>query len=131
MAQAHEPRYKDGMKKLVLILSLTCLPMIASADQAKIVNATAQASGNGWTFSVTIAHPDTGWDHYADGWSVNAPDGTELGYRLLAHPHENEQPFTRSLGGVSVPDSVTEVVIKAHDSVHGWSDETFALKLQR
>jgi len=117
------------MKHIVLSLALACLPGLASADQAKIENATATASGSGWTFSVTIRHPDTGWDHYADGWSVNTPDGVELGYRLLAHPHENEQPFTRSLGGVSVPEGITEVVIKAHDSVHGWSDETFTVKL--
>lgn len=119
------------MKNLVLILSLAVSPFAAWADQAKIVNATVSQAGSGWTFSVTISHPDTGWDHYADGWSVNAPDGTELGYRLLAHPHENEQPFTRSLGGVNVPDGVKEVVIKAHDSVHGWSDETFTLALPR
>ena len=54
------------------------------------------------------------------GDDVEAPDGTELGYRKLLHPHVNEQPFTRSLGGVSVPDGMTEVVIRAHDSVHGW-----------
>lgn len=117
------------MKKLMLLLTLVSLTTPAWADQAKIENATATASGGAWTFSVTIRHPDTGWDHYADGWSVNAPDGTELGYRLLAHPHENEQPFTRSLGGVTVPEGVTEVIIRAHDSVHGWSDETFTVKL--
>lgn len=118
------------MKKLALIFALSTLSAPTWADQAKIENATASNSGGSWTFSVTIRHPDTGWDHYADGWSVNTPDGVELGYRLLAHPHENEQPFTRSLGGISVPDGVTEVVIRAHDSVHGWSDETFKLVLK-
>ena len=102
----------------------------AVADQAKIEDVTARQSGGAWTFSVTIRHGDTGWDHYADAWSVNAPDGTELGRRDLAHPHENEQPFTRSLSGVAVPPSVSEVIIRAHDSVHGWSDQTFKVKLK-
>ncbi|GFE63051.1 hypothetical protein [Litoreibacter roseus] len=111
----------------LLVLLLLASP--ALADQAVIEDASARKSGDSWSFSVTISHPDTGWDHYADGWSVNAPDGTELGYRVLAHPHENEQPFTRSLGGVVVPEGVTQVIIRAHDSVHGWSDETYTLDL--
>ena len=120
-----------GMMKITLFAALAVLSLSTPsvADQAQIENATATKSGNSWSFSVTIRHPDTGWDHYADGWSINAPDGTELGYRKLLHPHENEQPFTRSLAGVNVPDGVTEVVVRAHDSVHGWSDKTYTLKL--
>ena len=37
---------------------------------------------------------------------VCTPDGKVLGYRKLHHPHENEQPFTRSLSGVEIPDEV-------------------------
>ncbi|EPX81662.1 hypothetical protein [Litoreibacter arenae] len=107
---------------------LWALPTLA--DQAKIERVTARQNGSGWTFDVTIRHADTGWDHYADGWSVNAPDGTELGFRKLAHPHETEQPFTRSLSGVVIPDGVNEVIIRARDSVHGWSDHTYSIKLR-
>ncbi|SDX24682.1 hypothetical protein [Litoreibacter albidus] len=110
------------------LLGATALP--ALADQALIERVTARQSSNSWSFDVTISHPDTGWDHYADGWSVNAPDGTELGFRQLAHPHENEQPFTRSLSGVVVPEGVSEVIIRARDSVHGWSDKTYTVKLK-
>ena len=28
---------------------------------------------------VTLTHPDTGWDDYADGWRVEDADGTVLG----------------------------------------------------
>jgi hypothetical protein len=66
-----------------------------------------------------VRHADTGWDHYANRWDVLAPDGTVLGTRTLLHPHENEQPFTRSLSGVSVPEGVRLVTIRANDSVHG------------
>ena len=69
--------------------------------------------------SATVRHDDEGWDHYADAFDVLAPDGTVLGTRVLAHPHVNEQPFTRSLGGVEVPAGVTEIRLRAKDSVHG------------
>jgi hypothetical protein len=115
---------------LATTFALSVLAIPAFADQAAIERVSARQSGSSWSFDVTIRHPDSGWDHYADGWSVNAPDGTELGFRKLAHPHENEQPFTRSLSGVAVPDGVNEVVIRARDSVHGWSDKTYTVKLK-
>ncbi|MEM6407132.1 MAG: hypothetical protein AAF700_01810 [Pseudomonadota bacterium] len=118
------------MKMMRLAFGLSLLAGAALADQAKVENATARQSGATWTFEVTISHPDTGWDHYADGWAVLAPDGTELGYRKLHHPHENEQPFTRSLSGVAIPDNLTEVKIRAHDSVHGWSDQLYTVRIR-
>jgi hypothetical protein len=114
------------MKRLISLLYL--IPCTAFAGPATVVDATATQSNRGWTFSVTIKHADTGWDHYADGWGVYAPDGTELGYRVLAHPHVNEQPFTRSLSGVDIPDGMTTVVIKPRDLVHGVGQD-FILEL--
>ncbi len=118
------------MKRFLLIGAMVFSASSVFADQAVVESASARASGGTWTFDVTIRHPDTGWDHYADGWAVLAPDGTQLGYRKLLHPHENEQPFTRSLSGVVVPEGVTSVQIRAHDSVHGWSDKTYSLSLK-
>ena len=92
---------------------------IASADSARVVDVTSSKVGSKWTFNVTLEHRDTGWEHYADGWGVYLPDGTELGYRLLAHPHLNEQPFTRSLSGVKIPKGEPVVIIKPRDLVHG------------
>lgn len=120
------------MRKLALILPLvaqmSALP--AWADPSVIEGVSARKSGNGWSFAVTLRHPDTGWDHYADGWRVLAPDGTELGMRVLHHPHVDEQPFTRSLSGVVVPDGVTEVQIQARCSVDGWDAETVTVSLE-
>lgn len=112
-----------------LILAATLIAGVAHADPPEIVAAEARQAGASWSFSVTLRHPDTGWDHYADGWSVIAPDGTELGFRELLHPHETEQPFTRSLSGVEVPAGVTEVTIRARCSVDGWGEEVFELRL--
>ncbi|MCP1200719.1 hypothetical protein [Notoacmeibacter sp. MSK16QG-6] len=76
-----------------------------------------------YTFHVALRHKDEGWDHYADKWQVLSPEGEVLGERVLLHPHVNEQPFTRSLSEVAIPSDVREVVIRAHDPVHGWSDD--------
>lgn len=81
------------------------------------------------TFNVTVEHDDSGWDHYADGWQVLAPDRTVLGTRVLYHPHVDEQPFTRSLSGVSIPASIKQVIIRAKDSVHGYGGEEITVDL--
>ncbi|NNJ74893.1 MAG: hypothetical protein HKP56_07015 [Anderseniella sp.] len=100
------------------------------AGEADVVGAKASKSSDGtWTFDVTVAHADEGWDHYANRWDVVAPDGTVLGTRTLHHPHETEQPFTRSLRGVSVPDGVVSVMIRANDSVHGTGGKEFSVDL--
>jgi hypothetical protein len=112
----------------VIVAAAAALP--ATAGEADVEAATATRAGNGtWTFDVTVRHADEGWNHYANRWDVIAPDGTVLGSRTLFHPHENEQPFTRSLAGVSVPDDVKTVTIRAHDSFHGDGGRQFTLTL--
>ncbi|MDH5799087.1 MAG: hypothetical protein OEZ19_11015, partial [Paracoccaceae bacterium] len=77
-----------------------------------------------------LAHPDTGWDHYADGWRILDMEGNELGLRVLAHPHVEEQPFTRSLGGVLIPDGITQVQVQARCLVDGWGLKTVVVPLR-
>lgn len=122
---------KNGLRRLSgTALILTSLMIgTAVAGEVKIVGAEARKSGDSWTFSVTLEHGDTGWDHYADLWQVFTPDGDLLGERVLHHPHVNEQPFTRSLSGVKIPDGINEVVIKARDSVHGVAAQEFRISL--
>jgi hypothetical protein len=82
----------------------------------------ARQTGNGvWSFDVTLEYPDTGWDDYADGWHVESPEGDILGTRILLHPHVGEQPFTRSLSGVAIPPELSEVIVRSHDLVSGYS----------
>jgi hypothetical protein len=101
-----------------LALLLAASPALADAPVVEAVE--ARRGPEAWTISVTVSHADAGWDHYADAWAVFAPDGTELARRVLHHPHVDEQPFTRSLSGVALPEGLTEVVVRAHDLVHGW-----------
>jgi len=116
------------MKKLVFVLLI--LPLPAWAEHPTIEGVRAQKSGSDWNFSVTLLHPDSGWDHYADGWEVLDTDGNSLGHRTLAHPHVNEQPFTRSLGSVSIPAGTDKVFIRAHCLVDGWGDQLFEVDLR-
>jgi hypothetical protein len=102
----------------------------ALAGEVSIPLAEAVAEGDGrYTFHVTISHDDEGWDHYVDRWEVVAPDGMVLGTRELLHPHVTEQPFTRPLEGVAVPDGIASVTIRAHDTVHGDFEGDLPVKL--
>lgn len=94
-----------------------------------IETATATRSGDRWTISVTLSHPDTGWDHYADGWRVETAAGDILGTRILHHPHVNEQPFTRSLPAITLPADLDTIHIRAKCSIDGWSNSTTPLPL--
>ncbi|BBU58999.1 hypothetical protein KU6B_52640 [Mameliella alba] len=101
----------------------------ALADPPQIDRVEAGRGGDNWRFSVTLSHLDTGWDHYADGWRVELPDGTVLGTRELLHPHVNEQPFTRSQSGIVLPEGTARVMIRAKCSVDGWSAEAVPFSL--
>ncbi len=99
------------------------------ANDAAITAVDIKPVGNRmYQVSVTLEHADTGWDHYANRWDVLDQDGNVLGSRVLAHPHVNEQPFTRSLR-VEIPDSVKVVTIVASDSVHGDNEETVKVEV--
>ena len=117
------------MKHITLFVALAIPAAPALADPPEIRGVTAESTAGSWRISVTLAHPDTGWDHYADGWEVLDANGDRLGLRKLHHPHENEQPFTRSLGGVTVPEGTKAVFVRARCSVDGWSESRTRVEL--
>lgn len=80
-------------------------------------------------FTLTVSHKDEGWDHYADRWEILDEAGNTIATRVLAHPHVNEQPFTRSLNGVKIPAGIRRVWLRAHDSVHGYGSQVVELTL--
>jgi len=120
--------------------SLSILPGIlsglfinsAQSNQVDIIAAEFHNNqATSWSVSVTLKHADKGWDHYADGWRIVTDKGQQLGKRVLYHPHVTEQPFTRSLGGVVIPEGITTIFIEAHDKVHGWSDTRLKVDLTK
>ena len=113
------------------ILAALTIASAAYAEPPRIDNVSARQSSDGtWRFDVTISHPDTGWDHYADGWRVLDMNGNELGMRVLHHPHVEEQPFTRSLSGVRIPEGSKQVQIQARDTPAGWNDSATKVNLR-
>ncbi len=86
----------------------------------KYVDASKKSFFGKRTFFVSVLHADSGWEHYADGFEVLSVSGEIIAKRVLAHPHVDEQPVTRDLRGVSIPDGVTQIDVRAHDIVHGY-----------
>jgi len=117
------------MKRLFFIFSLLVGPALAEEPVIENVSVTRTAPET-YRFDVTIRHPDTGWDHYADGWRVLDMDGNELGMRVLYHPHVDEQPFTRSLDSVKIPNGATQVQVQARDLPEGWNKGTTVVDLK-
>ena len=124
------------MKKLKItniILAILILVAFnpAHADDVKILAADFSKTGeNKWSVDITLKHDDTGWDHYADNWRVVDSEGNIVGDRVLYHPHVDEQPFTRGLNNVRIPESVTIVYVEAHDKVHGWTSNRLKVDLK-
>ena len=109
------------------------MPDIAGGGDVDVVFVSARETTDGvWSFSVTLEHEDTGWEDYADGWDVILPDGTVIKpnpddqfTRLLLHPHENEQPFTRAQSGIEIPADVTTVFVRGHELVEGYGSVSY------
>ncbi len=102
-----------------MLAAAVCSP--AFAGKADVIGVKVHRDARGvYNFDVTVKSQDTGWDKYADKWDVVGPNGEIFATRILLHPHVDEQPFTRSLGGISIPAEVKEVTIRAHDKVEGY-----------
>jgi len=128
------------MKMIHILICLVLLtPVFVSGeerqdlDYAQVIRVRAiQQSEDLWRFDVTVRHNDEGWDHYADAWQVVHPaDGSVIGERILAHPHEHEQPFTRSQSNIAIPKGVTSVRVRAKCNVHGFGGREITVDLTR
>ncbi len=118
------------MKKISIMLLFLLTSGVVWAGEADVVDVRVENRGDRiFTFFVTLRHDDQGWDHYANKWEIVAPDGRLLGTRVLVHPHVEEQPFTRSLGGIKIEPDIQQVTIRAHDSVHGYGGKTMIVEL--
>ena len=137
------------MKRILLIpliFFLSCLLIPAQADSeelpedfyensldyAQVVAVKAVLQGETWTFSVTVRHNDEGWNHYANVWQViNPKNGDVLGERILAHPHEDEQPFYRSQSGIKIDDDISAVLVRAGCTIHGFGGRELLVRLDK
>jgi len=94
-----------------------------TANEVKVVDVKIHNNTSGKArVDVTLLHGDTGWDHYADGWDILDSNKQLIATRVLHHPHESEQPFTRSLRSVALPAGAAFIYIRGHDKVHGYGE---------
>jgi hypothetical protein len=107
----------------------------ASDDAARrfpdVVDAELERDGDAWRLSATLSSPYDSPERYADAFRARTEDGTVLGVRELLHDHANEQPFTRSLDGLEIPDDVERIVVEGRDLEHGWGGETVTVDVPR
>ncbi|GGB14424.1 hypothetical protein GCM10007414_29850 [Agarivorans gilvus] len=102
----------------------------ASVATIVAVEMTEQAPQS-WQVAVSVLHDDSGWEHYADKWRVLDPQGRVLAERVLLHPHVEEQPFTRSLDSVVIPETIGVVYIEVHDTQSAWASQRVELDLSQ
>lgn len=119
----------------VLVVATVFVAACADAEEGDglfpdVIDAVATRNADGtYEFSVTLSSPYDTPQRYADAWRIRDRDGTVYGVRELLHDHGGEQPFTRSLNGVEIPDGVTSVVVEGRDQVNGWGGTTLELDL--
>lgn len=116
------------MRALLKIIFLFLVSNALTANEVQIVDVKVYCKVD-CRFSVTLQHEDTGWEHYANQWDVVTLDNEVIGTRVLYHPHVDEQPFTRSLSGVSVPKSISQVKIRAKDLKHGYASQEYLVNI--
>ncbi|MCG6875678.1 MAG: hypothetical protein LJE97_11375 [Betaproteobacteria bacterium] len=124
-------RVNDYFLARLLATALLFAPA-AWAGEADVVAAKVRRTADGtYNFDVTVKSNDRGWDYFADAFEVLTPEGKVLGTRVLLHPHETEQPFTRDLYGVKIPQGTERVVIRARHKPKGYDGKTLTVELPK
>jgi hypothetical protein len=121
---------------LVIILPAATVSALSKGNADVLSVRAVETAKDIWTFEVTVSHPDKGWKDYANGWDVVLPDNTVLKTdpddeftRVLWHPHETEQPFTRSQRGLKIPSTIQKIRIRAHDLMNGFGGKEVVVDL--
>ena len=88
-------------------------------DHADVVGVSISGAPGDYSVSVTVLSDDRGCGSYVDWWEVISEEGELLTRRVLLHAHVDEQPFTRSMGGLKVQPG-ERVIIRAHMNDAGY-----------
>ena len=128
--------FSEGLsRRSALLLAVAggwALPVWAERQRfADVVGVrVVERSAGVFDFDVTVSSPYDTPERYADGFRVTSADGRRVfGVRPLGHDHAGEQPFTRDLYGVKVPEGVSKVVVQSRDRRYGWGGGTQVVAL--
>lgn len=131
---------KNNQAKALIVglIVLLCSPVLAMAESSDIqkypdvVEVEVSADGdNGFDFSVTLSSPYDTPQRYADAFRVMSEEGDVYGVRELLHDHAGEQPFTRRLTGVAIPEEINTVIVQGRDQEYGYGGKTMEVDLPR
>lgn len=118
------------MLRIVSTIALLISCAQAHSGEADVIGYKVAPGAQGtFKFDVTVVHADAGWSHYADKWEVVGPNGVVYATRVLGHPHDDEQPFMRSLDGIKIPDDIKQITIRAHDLQHAYGGNEMIVDL--
>ncbi len=131
MNELHKPVIQV-ISTMFLLMSVSSNANAEDVDVIDVVITGGSSNTKGqYRFSVTLKHAETGWNNYANMWQVVGADGTIYGTRVLAHPHVNEQPFTRSLDSVKIPENIKQVTIRAGDNLGSTGGKTITVNVPK
>ena len=114
---------------MIIFLSGFAQTQAAEQKYPDIIDATFTSSNGSYRFNVTVSSPYDSAKRYADAYRIMSESGEVFGIRELAHDHAYEQPFTRSVSGVKIPDDVRTLIIEGRDQQYGWGGKTFTIEL--
>lgn len=117
-----------------VVVSLVVLPAFVHSQPEQrfpdVLEVEVRVAAPGvFDFDVTISSPYDTPSRYADGFRVSTTEGKVLGERKLLHDHQTEQPFTRDLYSVKIPEGITKVVVQARDQKYGYGGKTVEVML--
>ena len=112
------------------LTSAAAQPSDSAQKYPSVVAVKVQPSGTDtFNFDVTISSPYDAAQRYADAFRVMGKDGKVFGERKLLHDHADEQPFTRDLYFVKIPQGIRVVVVQARDQQYGYGGKAVELAL--
>jgi hypothetical protein len=98
--------------------------------------ADGKATDGSWTITPTLWSPyevTMSATQYCDFVEIRSADVgttyTVLGKRTFDSPHPEEQPFSRAIRDIILPDGTNTITAVGHDSVNGYCGETLTLTL--
>ena len=126
------PSVVSARRFAFVIIASVALPVLAQSEQRfpDVVAVRVRAAAPGvFDFDVTVSSPYDTASRYADGFRISTTTGKVLGERQLLHDHKTEQPFTRDLYSVRVPEGIAKVVVQARDQKYGYGGKVVEVVL--
>lgn len=125
------------MKPTLFAVVLALLLGVSGAQYncCDVIALEAEPGADGWVISpyMLSLYEITTTEHFCNRVEILSvlPNGTSvlLGKRDIENPHPREQPFTRSVGSVVLPEGTDTITAKARDSKYGFCGRSLNLTI--